>query len=162
MPVYPCAVRRGFYAEQEVIMPQRIRLPEQNSVVLVGRLTHDPDVRYLPKGDPVCRFSLAVNRRYKDTSGNWKDDTSFIPVVVWREAATRCSERLKKGFPVFVSGRLKSRSWEDKDGKKHSALEVNAQRIQFLQFSDDEPKESAKEEGTVDVAPAAEEEDIPF
>ncbi len=110
-----------------------LRLPEQNSVTLVGRLTRDPEVRFTGKGQPVCRIDIAVNRRYKDAaSGEWKDDTSFIPVVVWGETASRCGERLKKGLPIHVEGRLQSRQWETKDGQKRNSLEVIARRVQFL------------------------------
>ncbi len=110
-----------------------LRLHQLNDVKLVGRLTRDPELRFTAKGQGVCRFDLAVNRRYKDpTTGEWKDDTSFVPVVVWREAAQRCADRLKKGSPVYVEGRLKSRNWETKEGQKRTSLEVNALRIQFL------------------------------
>ena len=109
-----------------------LRLHQLNDVKLIGRLTRDPELRFTGKGQAVCRFDLAVNRRYKDPTGEWKDDTSFVPVVVWREAAQRCADRLKKGSPVYVEGRLKSRSWESKEGQKRSSLEVNALRIQFL------------------------------
>jgi single-strand DNA-binding protein len=112
--------------------PISLRLPEQNSVILVGRLTRDPEVRFTAKGQAVCRFDIAVNRRYKDTTGNWQDDTSFIPVVVWGESASRCGERLKKGLPVHVEGRLQSRAWETKEGQKRTTLEVIARRVQFL------------------------------
>ena len=97
-----------------------IRLVQLNNVQLVGRLTRDPELRFTTSGTPVCRFDLAVNRRYKDKSGEWKDDTSFVPVVVWREAGQRCGEKLKKGSPVYVEGRLKSKNWETKDGQKRS------------------------------------------
>jgi len=109
-----------------------LRLPEQNSVTLVGRLTRDPEVRYTTKGQAACRFDLAVNRRYKDATGTWQDDTSFIPVIVWGEAAARCGERLKKGLPVHVEGRLQSRAWETKEGQKRTSIEVVARRVQFL------------------------------
>ncbi|MBI5623398.1 MAG: single-stranded DNA-binding protein [Elusimicrobia bacterium] len=111
-----------------------VRLVEQNQVFLVGRLTHDPDVRFTQKGSAMCRFSIAVNRRYKDSAtGEWKDDTSFIPVVVWREVAERCKEKLSKGSPVHVEGRLKSREYDDqKTGQKRTVLEVEARRVQFL------------------------------
>jgi single-strand DNA-binding protein len=111
---------------------QSLRLPEQNSVTLVGRLTRDPEVRFTAKGQAMCRFDLAVNRRYKDTTGNWQDDTTFIPVVVWGDSANRCGERLKKGLPVHVEGRLQSRSWETKEGQKRTSIEVVARRVQFL------------------------------
>jgi single-strand DNA-binding protein len=114
-------------------MSTLLRLVQLNNVQLVGRLTRDPELRFTTSGAPVCRFDLAVNRRYKDKTGEWKDDTSFIPVVVWREAGQRCGEKLKKGSPVYVEGRLKSRNWETKDGQKRSGHEVDASRVQFLE-----------------------------
>ena len=150
-------------------MVQRIRLPEQNRVTLVGRLSQDPELRYTQKGQAVCRFNLATGRRYKDATGEWQEETSFIPVVSWQDLALRCNERLKKGSPVYVHGRLKSRNWEDKEGKKRYALEVQAREIQFLQVQDKEP--AGAEQGAAEVveAPAAAEakvpagdEDIPF
>lgn len=122
-----------------------LRLHQLNDVKLVGRLTRDPDLRFTAKGQAVCRFDLAINRRFKDVSGEWKDDTSFIPIVTWRETAQRCHERLKKGSPIYVEGHLKSRNWETKDGQKRTTLEVVAQRIQFL----------AKVEGDSSAAPSA-------
>jgi single-strand DNA-binding protein len=142
-----------------------LRLPEQNNVTLVGRLTHDPEVRFTAKGQTVTRFSVAVNRRFKDTSGNWQDNASFVPVVVWGDAATRCGERLKKGSPVHVEGRLQSRSWETKEGQKRNSLDVIARRVQFLARVS-EGDEAEVEETTAPPAAgggaAASDEEIPF
>ena len=112
--------------------PTQLRLLQLNDVRLVGRLTRDPEVRYTPKGAAVARLDLAVNRRFKDGTGEWRDDTTFVPVTVWREAAERCRERLKKGSPIYVEGRLRSTNWETKDGQKRSGIEVEAYRLQFL------------------------------
>jgi len=148
-------------------MPASLRLLQLNSAQLVGRLTRDPELRFTTSGLPVCRFDLAVNRRYKDKSGEWKDDTSFIPVVVWREAGQRCGEKLKKGSPVFVEGRLKSKSWETKDGQKRSGLEIEAQRVQFLERAEGAPGESAPAGDEMPADAAAGDapvttEDVPF
>jgi single-strand DNA-binding protein len=138
-----------------------------NRVTIIGRLTRDPELRFTGKGQPVCRFDLAVNRRYKDKAGEWKDDTSFVPVVVWREAGQRCGEKLKKGSPVFVEGRLKSKSWETKDGQKRSGLEVDALRVQFLEkaegapTTDEEPSAPDAEIGA-EAPAAAGAEEVPF
>ncbi|MBI4052094.1 MAG: single-stranded DNA-binding protein [Elusimicrobia bacterium] len=110
-----------------------LKLPEQNQVMLIGRLTHDPELRFTTKQIPVCSFRLALNRRFKDaTSGEWREEATFVPIVVWRNAAERCKERLKKGSPVQVEGRLRSREYEDKTGQKRTVLEVEARRVQFL------------------------------
>lgn len=148
-------------------MPASLRLLQLNSAQLVGRLTRDPELRFTTSGLPVCRFDLAVNRRYKDKTGEWKDDTSFIPVVVWREAGQRCGEKLKKGSPVFVEGRLKSKSWETKDGQKRSGLEIEALRVQFLERAEGAPGESAPAGDEIPADAAAGDapvttEDVPF
>ena len=123
---------------------QNVRLPELNLVHLVGRLTRDPELRFTQKGSAMCRFDIAVNRRFKDNaSGEWKDDTTFVPVVVWREIAERCKERLTKGSPVQVEGRLKGREFEDKTGQKRKVLEVEARRVQFLASAGAASKEEA-------------------
>lgn len=144
-----------------------LRLPELNNVILVGRLTHDPEVRFTAKGQAVCRFSLAVNSHYKDTAGNWHDDTSFIPVVVWGESANRCGERLKKGFPVQAEGKLQSRAWETKDGQKRTSIEVIARRVQFLSRlttddADVEAGETGSSSAPSEAASTLSEEEIPF
>jgi single-strand DNA-binding protein len=109
-----------------------LRLLQLNDVRLVGRLTRDPEVRYTPKGQAVARLDLAVNRRFKDNTGEWREEATFVPVTVWRDAAERCRERLKKGSAVYVEGRLRSSNWETKDGQKRSGIEVEAYRLQFL------------------------------
>lgn len=102
-----------------------------NHVILIGNLTRDPELRYTPDGTPVVNFTIAVNR----FSGNLKNEKAvdFIPVVVWREQAQRCSEYLTKGSQVAVDGRLQIRSYEDKDGIKRKTAEVVAWRVEFLQ-----------------------------
>ena len=96
-------------------MSAAIKLPEQNIVLLVGRVTRDPNVSFTQKGQAVCRCDIAVNRRYLDaTTNEWKDDTVFVPVVVWGAAADRCKDRVKKGTPVSVEGRLTLSEYTDK------------------------------------------------
>ncbi|OGR90916.1 MAG: hypothetical protein A2992_01665 [Elusimicrobia bacterium RIFCSPLOWO2_01_FULL_59_12] len=112
--------------------PNTLRLLQMNDVRLVGRLTRDPEVRYTSRGQAVCRLDIAVNRRYKDGAGEWREEATFVPITVWREAAERCRERLKKGSAVYVEGRLRSSTWETKDGQKRSGIEVEAYRLQFL------------------------------
>ena len=109
-----------------------LRLHQLNDVKLVGRLTRDPELRYTPKGQAVCRLRLAVSRRYKDkATQEWKEEASFIPVVVWREAAERCGERLKKGSPVYVEGRLRSRDGRPKTASKDQIWKWNAGGCNF-------------------------------
>ncbi len=109
-----------------------LKLPSLNHVLIAGRLTRDPDLRYTPSGTAVCNFRLASGRRFKDQSGEWRDDPTFVNVVTWKKTAENCGEYLKKGSAVLVEGRLQSRSWETEDGQKRSVLEIVAQRVQFL------------------------------
>ncbi|RKY42364.1 MAG: single-stranded DNA-binding protein [Candidatus Makaraimicrobium thalassicum] len=103
-----------------------------NKVFLLGNLTRDPELRYVPSGTAVANFTVAVNRVYKDNAGEKKEDVSFIRVVVWGKMAEVCGEYLTKGRSVLVEGRLKSRAWEGQDGQKRSALDVVATNVQFV------------------------------
>ena len=134
--------------------PTQLRLLQMNDVRLVGRLTRDPEVRYTTKGQAVARLDLAVNRRFKDGTGEWRDDATFVPITVWREAAERCRERLKKGSPIYVEGRLRSTNWETKDGQKRSGIEVEAYRLQFLAKMTGEESASEQEPETTGEASA--------
>lgn len=113
-------------------MERELRLPSLNKILITGRCTQDPEVRYLQSGTAVTNIRIASNRRFRDKSGEWRDDTCFVDVVAWAELAERAGNQLKKGGAVLVEGRLQSRSWETEDGQKRSAIEINADRIQFL------------------------------
>ncbi|MBI4397967.1 MAG: single-stranded DNA-binding protein [Candidatus Omnitrophica bacterium] len=103
-----------------------------NRVLMIGNLTRDPEMRYIPSGQPVATFSVALNRNYQSPSGEKKEEVSFIRVVCWARLAEICNQYLKKGSSVFVEGRLQSRSWEAQDGTKKSTVEVVASSVQFL------------------------------
>ncbi len=109
-----------------------IRLPELNKVILTGRLTRDPELRRTAADRAVTRMGIATNRRYKARDGEWKEMTTFVNVVVWGRQAETCAEYLRKGSAVFVEGWLNSRSWETQDGQKRNTIEVQADRVQFL------------------------------
>lgn len=113
-----------------------LRVPTLNRVLLSGRLTRDPELRYTPNGNAVCNFSLAVNRRHKDQSGRWQDDTTFINVVAWQAIAENVNKYLHKGSPVMVEGRLESRSWETETGQKRTVIEIRADSVRFLEKSE--------------------------
>lgn len=106
-----------------------------NKVLLMGNLTRDPELRYVPSGTAVATFTIAVNRVYTSQAGEKKEEVSFIRIVVWGRRAEVCGEYLSKGSPVFVEGRLQSRSWEGQDGQKRSTMEVVADNVQFLRGS---------------------------
>jgi len=151
-----------------------------NRVFLIGNLTRDPELRYLPSGQAVATFTIAVNRVYNSQTGEKKEDTSFIRVVVWARRAEVCNEYLKKGSPVFVEGRLQSRSWEAQDGTKRSSIEVVANNVQFLsrggargatetiQLPEEplpaEPSVPSKKEGPIEISKEelSPDEEVPF
>jgi single-strand DNA-binding protein len=102
-----------------------------NQVTLLGNLTRDPELRQTPSGQNVTSFSLALNRSYKDQSGEWREASDFIDVVAWGPLAERVTDFLRKGSKALVVGRLQQRSWEQ-DGQKRSKVEVLAQDVMFL------------------------------
>lgn len=102
-----------------------------NRVVLVGRLTKDPDLRYTPNGVANCSFTLAVNRTFTNQQGEREAD--FINVVVWRKAAENTANYLKKGSLAGVDGRIQTRNYENQEGKRVYVTEVIAESVQFLE-----------------------------
>jgi single-strand DNA-binding protein len=118
-----------------------VRLPNLNRVYLIGRLTRDPEVKQTQSGRSVLNARMAVNLAYRDNEGNWQEDVTFVNLVAWRRLADICGEFLHKGSPVLVEGRLRSRSWEDQAGKNRHVVEVQADRVQFL----DKPETTNKE-----------------
>lgn len=133
-----------------------------NKVFLIGNLTRDPELRYIPSGSAVTTFTVAVNRVYTQ-QGEKKEEVSFIKVVVWAKMAETCGEYLSKGSPVFVEGRIQSRSWETPQGEKRSAVEVVAERVQFLGKAKSGKQDTAAEAETPDTQTNAQSgEDAPF
>ena len=107
------------------------RFPEINQVACSGRLTRDPESRITQTGKLRVTFDIAINLSYRDKNGDWKQETSFIPVVSWDELAQAIDENLHKGSGVFLTGRLRSRKFEGVNGSR-SVLEVVARTVQFL------------------------------
>ncbi len=141
-----------------------------NKVFMIGNLTRDPELRYVPSGAPVATFGLAVNRTFVTQHGDKKDEVCFVRIVVFGKQAESCSQYLTKGRPVFVEGRLQYRVWEQ-DGQKRSTLDIVADRVQFLGSPGKHATGGAEEipepqkESFVEEAPADNvkpEEDAPF
>jgi single-strand DNA-binding protein len=109
-----------------------LKMPELNSVLVAGNLTKDPIFRQTSNNTPVVNFSIAANRKYKDSSNQWQEDVCYIGIVAWNKLAESCRDRLKKGSAVLVDGELQSRSWKTEDGHNRSIVEIKAKRIQFL------------------------------
>ena len=108
-----------------------------NKVMLMGRLTKDPEMRYTPSGQPVTSFSIATNRYSSGGDGERKEFTDYHNIVAWnigkRNLAQQVADYLRKGSLVYVEGRLQTRSWEGQDGQKRRATEVIANDVQFLE-----------------------------
>lgn len=126
-----------------------------NSVVLLGRLVRDPELRYVGNGAPVCSFSVATNHRYTKSDGQKAESVTFIEVDVWRRLAELCSQFLKKGRQVLVTGVLKQDRWVDsKTQQNRSKLKVVAREVKFLgPRPDAEPQEAG--DGEAEPEPEA-------
>ena len=104
-----------------------------NKVMLIGNLTRDPELRVTPKGTAICQFGLAVNRTFKDESGATRAETTFVDIEAWGKQGETVAKYLTKGRPLFVEGRLKLDSWDDKTtGQKRSKMKVVLENFQFL------------------------------
>jgi len=103
-----------------------------NKVILLGNLTRDPQLSYLPSQTPVCEFGLAVNRRYRTNDGQQRDETCFVDCQTYGKQAETINQYMQKGRPLLVEGRLRFSQWEDKDGQKRSKLRVVVENFQFL------------------------------
>ncbi len=128
-----------------------------NKVILIGNLTRDPELRYLPSGAAICKFGLAINRKFKQ-GDEWKEEVCFVDITVWGKQGESCSEYLSKGRSVCVEGRLTFSTWDSDDGKKRSKLDVTAEKVVFLgggkgDYSDGRPAQGS--------GPAPDE-DVPF
>jgi single-strand DNA-binding protein len=103
-----------------------------NKVLLIGRLGHDPEMRYTTSGKPLTKFRMASDRSWTTADGEKKTETEWFNVVAWGKLAEICNQYLKKGQQVYVEGRLHTRHWQDDEGANHSAVEVVAQEMIML------------------------------
>ncbi len=102
-----------------------------NKVFLMGNMTRDPELRYIPSGTAVCEFGVATNRQFKTRDGEQKEEVCFVDITFWGRRGEVISEYFKKGDPIFVEGRLKLDQWETSDGKR-SKITVVGEDFQFL------------------------------
>ncbi len=137
-----------------------------NKVMLIGRLTRDPELRYTQGGAAVCDLRVASSRSYTLQDGTKKEESLFIDVTVWKKQAEFCAEFLKKGRQVFVEGRLKLDEWESTEGQKRSKISVVAQSVQFLDSRRDAESGGgtgmAQDERPPDQEPPPSDEETPF
>jgi len=99
------------------------------NITVVGNITREPEMRYTPTGQATARFGIAANRRWRDNTGEWQEQTSFFDVICWRELAENCTESLHKGARVIVEGRIEQRTYETKEGDKRSVFEITADEV---------------------------------
>lgn len=137
-----------------------------NRVVLIGRLTRDPELRYTPSGVATCTFTLAVERNYSNSKGEREAD--FIPIVTWRNIAETCSNYLRKGLLVAVEGRIQVRHYENNEGRRVYVTEVIAENVRFLEYANKrETQTDAQDQSGDPFANSGEpidisDEDLPF
>lgn len=104
-----------------------------NKVMVMGNLTRDPEIKHTPKGTAIASLSIAINRHYTTESGERKEEVTYVDIEAWGKLAENCAEHLSKGKQIFVEGRLKLDTWEDKQtGEKRSRMRVAADTVQFL------------------------------
>lgn len=123
-----------------------------NRVILIGRLTKDPELRYTPNGVATCSFTLAVDRPFNKEK---EKEADFVPIVVWRQLAETCSNYLKKGRLVAVEGRIQVRNYENNEGKRVYVTEVIADNVRFLDRSEANDTPASEPSGISD-------DDLPF
>jgi len=126
-----------------------------NKVMIIGHLGRDPEMRYTPSGRPVTTFTVAVGRSWNSGDGERHTETEWFNIVAWGNLAETCKQYLTKGQQVYIEGRLQTRRWDDKEGQKHTSIEIVANEMIFL---------SERREGsshTHEAAPASEDNEPP-
>ena len=127
-----------------------------NRVLLAGNLTRDPQVRFFANEKAVADFGLAINRRSKDADGQTKDETTFVDCEAWGRDAELIGQYCQKGRGIFVEGRLKLDTWEDKkDGSKRSKLKIVVERFQFTDSAKPERQAGDASDGDAPPRPSA-------
>jgi single-strand DNA-binding protein len=129
-----------------------------NSCTIIGNVGEMPSMRFTPSGSAVTTFNVAVNHKYKDKSGELKEDTNWFSVVCWNRTAELTNQYLNKGSGVFITGRLSNRNWTSEDGVKHYKTEIIAEKVIFLDAKNNGKVAQPEAESGGDVEPN----DIPF
>ena len=136
-----------------------------NKVILIGNLTRDPELKFLPKGTGVCNISMAVNRRWKTETGEEREDVYFADCKAFGKQAETLSQYVKKGHPLMIEGRLTREEWDDKkSGEKKSATRIMIESFQFLKSREDGAASAPRRESTQAAAtkPDLDGDDLPF
>ena len=134
------------------------------TIILIGNLGKDPEMRYTPSGKPVTTFSVAVSRSWNSADGERHNETEWFNVVAWGNLAEICKQYLVKGQQVYIEGRLQTRRWDDKEGLKHTSVEIVANEMMMLGDRRDSNNSHSQEVDTVssDGGSAAAEDEFPF
>jgi single-strand binding protein len=135
-----------------------------NRVMLIGRLTRDPEVRFLPSGIQVTSLSIAVSRNFKDKNGEWREETSFFDIEAFGKLAERVGTQLSKGYQILIEGSLRQDRWESSSGEKRSKVKIVADRIALLGKPGDRNTKSTSTDEDLDipVEDFESDEDVPF
>jgi single-strand DNA-binding protein len=136
-----------------------------NKVMIIGNLGRDPEMRYTPSGKPVTTFTVATSRSWNSADGERRTETEWFNVVAWDNLAETCKQYLSKGKQVYVEGRLQTRHWEDKEGKKRSTVEIVAAEMMMLGERREASHGPASEEPVTPEEPdnqPANEDEFPF
>lgn len=125
-----------------------------NRVFLAGNLTRDPQMKFLAGDKAVCEFGIAINRKFKGSDGEMKEEATFVEIVAWGRTAELCGQYLTKGSGAFIEGRLTQETWDDKkDGSKRSKTKVTADNVQFMGGKRDGEQVKSREQA--EAQPAA-------
>ena len=133
-----------------------------NKVMLIGHLGRDPEMRYTPSGRPVTTFTVAVSRSWNTADGERRTETEWFNIVAWSNLAEICKQYLHKGQQVYIDGRLQTRRWEDKEGQKHTNVEVVANEMMMLGDRRDSGQSQESEQADESSEPVADEDEFPF
>jgi single-strand DNA-binding protein len=134
-----------------------------NKVQIIGHLGKDPEMRYTPSGKPVTTFSMAVSRSWNSADGERHSETEWFNIVAWSNLAEICKKYLTKGQQVYIEGRLQTRRWDDKEGVKHTNVEVVANEMMMLgERRDHNSTLSSSEKTAPEDTPEADEDEFPF
>ena len=132
-----------------------------NKVMIIGHLGKEPEMRYTPSGRPVTTFTVAVSRSWTSADGERHSETEWFNIVAWGNLAEICKQYLTKGQQVYIEGRLQTRHWDDKEGQKHTSVEIVANEMMMLGERRDSNHGHDEQSASVDE-PAANEDEFPF
>ena len=143
-------------------MAKNLNFPRVNSLTISGRLTREIELKYTPSGAAVASLPIAFDRAYKDQSGAWQSETSYINVIVWNQRAEQCASTLKKGSAVLVEGYLKTRSYTDSNNQNRKITEIVAKKVYFLEREDNQYAQNEPPLPKEELVETTKDDDVPF